>query len=234
MVATFALLSAFVLGLAASFAPCLFPVLPSFVAFLGKTDTKRFNGFYAGLLVTLGIGTVFVTFGVLLSSFEGILGEFLGKNYLSFRFYQGLILLLLGIMLTTRISFGGNKLSSLSDHTQNFLHRVENPWLLSYLIGVFFSILAAPCAIVVFGSLIVLMANNPGIWAAILLNASFSLGAGIPFFMMGILIPSVKNAVLDNSEKIVKFIPVITGIIISLVGVFLMYDAYDKGFMVVM
>ncbi len=230
MVGTFEIGSAFVLGLAASFAPCLFPVLPSFVAFLSKKDTKHFNGFYAGLLVTLGIATVFVTFGVLLSSFEGILGDFLGRNYLSFRFYQGFILLILGILLASNITFGSGKLGLLSNRVQNLLQKIENPWLLSYLIGVFFSVLAAPCAIVVFGSLIVIMSNNPGITAAILLNIAFSIGAGIPFFMMGILVPSLKETVLENTDKIVRYMPVITGLIITFVGIYLMYDAYDNGF----
>ncbi|MFV2015735.1 MAG: cytochrome c biogenesis CcdA family protein [Candidatus Heimdallarchaeota archaeon] len=220
----------FTLGLAASFAPCLFPVLPSYVSFLTKTDTRKLKTLFTAGLTTLGIMTVFVTFGVFVSTFSNLLNFFGGKNYLVFRFWQGIILVFLGILLSKKITVGSAKLEATSSRVQDYLTRVENPYLLSYLIGIFFAVLAAPCAIVVFGSFFFILESNPGIANAVILSSLFSLAAGFPFLLMGVLIPSLKESVLENSEKIFNIMPVIAGVIIILNGIYLSYDAWTLGY----
>lgn len=222
--------SVFALGLAASFAPCLFPVLPSYVAFLTKSDTKRMKTLLTAGLTTLGIMTVFIAFGVFVSTFSGILDFLSGRNYLVFRFWEGIILIFLGIFLSKKITIGSSKLENTSSRVQEYLVKFDNPYLMSYMIGIFFAILAAPCAIVAFGGFFVIVSSNPGIYNAFVLSTLFSLAAGFPFLLMGILIPSLKESVLENSEKIFKIMPIVAGVIIILNGIYLSYDAMVHGY----
>ena len=67
------LIAVFSLGLTASFSPCLFPVLPAFVAFLSQSDRHWGKSVITGALVTLGIMTVFVALGLVFSSLIGFL-----------------------------------------------------------------------------------------------------------------------------------------------------------------
>lgn len=230
MISGFDMVTAFTLGLAASFAPCLFPVLPSYVAFLTKTDTKKFKTLFTAGLTTLGILTVFVTFGIFVSVFSNLLDFLGGSNYLVFRFWEGIILIILGFLLANRFTVGLAKLEETSTKIQAYLVKFENPYLISYLIGIFFAVLAAPCAIIAFSTLFLLIETNPGIGNAIILSSVFSLAAGFPFLLMGILIPSLKETILENSENIFRIMPIIAGVIIIINGIYLAYDAWDHGY----
>ena len=113
-----------VLGLTVSFAPCMFPILPSFVAFIARAGNSETNGtvytkqknqisgpLIASLLVTLGIMTVFIIMGMLINT---LLFDFFNNNYREFRFYQGVLLVIFGLFITLQISVGTLQFSDLS------------------------------------------------------------------------------------------------------------------------
>ncbi|MFW9996338.1 MAG: cytochrome c biogenesis CcdA family protein [Candidatus Odinarchaeota archaeon] len=219
-------LTAFGFGLSASFYPCLFPVLPSFIAFVSAREEKRasiINGVATSVLVTLGIMTVFVVFGLL---FNGIIG-FFADNYNNFRTLQGIILAILGLLLILGISITVPKIWEVSAFAHNYISRFQNPWVVAYIIGFFFALLAAPCAIILFLTVFALIAGATLI-DTILLMVFFSLGAGIPFIIIGVLIPAIRQgfeerfdtskSVLLSSHKINQYLPRIIGVVILITG----------------
>ncbi len=224
------LIWAFTLGLATSFSPCLFPVLPSFLAFLTGTETSRKNGFISSILVTLGVLIVFVFMGILLQGFRNLFFDFFNPNYVKFRFAEGVVLVVLGMLYAGKKYIGGGVFSRFSDWTVNIITSTENPWLGSFLIGLFFAVLAAPCALILFITVFTLIINSATVFNGILISTAFAIGTGIPFVLMGAVIPSIKENILANKEKIFKYLPIITGLIIVAVGTFLIYDAIELGF----
>ncbi|RMG30581.1 MAG: cytochrome c biogenesis protein CcdA [Methanobacteriota archaeon] len=218
------------LGVATSFSPCLFPVLPSFLAFLTGGDTNRGRGIFTAIAVSLGILTVFLFLGLILDFFNEVVTDFFNPNYVNFRFFQGLLLVIFGLMYSFNKNLGSGFFSNLSDRVQSFLTKVENPWITAYLIGIFFSVLAAPCAIILFVTFFTLLIATPTLVAKISLSLTFSLGIGIPFLLMGALIPSIKETLDDSKDKLFRYMPYVTGTIISLTGVYLMVDAVFLGF----
>lgn len=221
---------AFIFGLSASFYPCLFPVLPSYIAFVssGSTETDVKNGLISSILVTLGIMTVFVGAGLLVNTILTSLLGFLGNNYKLFRFSQGLLLTIFGLLLIFGITFNINRLWEASAFSNTFITKFKNPWFVAYLIGFFFSLLAAPCALIIFLTLFTLIAGQ-GPAVTISMMILFSLGAGIPFVIIGVIVPSIKNTfeekfitsknVIEGANKLNRYLPYITGSILVLVGI---------------
>ena len=230
-------IGALFLGLAASLAPCLFPVLPSFIAFIVRLNTKELEententedapekssvekltgnlrGALAGVLVMLGIMTVFVVLGFILT---GILG-FFSDNYRRFALIQGIILVLAGIFLALNVKLSFGKIDVASDKITSNLRKIDNPWLLSYLIGLSFAVLAAPCAIVVFGTLFALIADS-SLSDASLIMIVFSLGAGSPFIIWGAFADFWGPHLQKHIGTIQKYVPIVTGIMIIIVGI---------------
>lgn len=219
MIGSAAFITAFLLGMAASFQPCLFPILPTFVAHLTGENSKKINGIVASLLVTLGIMIVFTTL-TLLS--QNILLYF-ANNYLLFRTIQGVLLIILAVLLIIGTTVHFTVLDRMSSAAGDLVDRIENPYLVSLVIGLLFTLLAAPCAIIIFGTAFTLIANAT-IIESILVMLVFSVGAGVPFFIIGGVVPSMKESIIQNRQKIQRIITVTSGVLIFFVGVYLTMD----------
>lgn len=221
---------AFVFGLSASFYPCLFPVLPSYIAFVSSdtTETDVKNGLISSILVTLGIMTVFVLSGLIVNTILTSLIVYLGNNYKLFRSLQGLLLIILGLLLILGISVNITRLWEASAFSNSFISKFKNPWLVAYLIGFFFSLLAAPCAIIIFLTIFTLIAGQGPI-VTILMMILFSIGAGIPFVIIGVIVPILKQGfeekfitsknVVEGANKLNRYLPYFTGSILVLIGI---------------
>lgn len=215
------LIAVFSLGLTASFSPCIFPILPSFIAFLTQSENNWWKSAIAGVLVTMGILTVFAILGLAFSQLIG----FLSIYYNFFRQIQGFFLIILGVFLIRNISFNFSFLNQLNNHA----HQVMNPhnlnhWLSAYMLGLFFAFLAAPCAAVAFITLFTILITESPL-SSIVLMLIFSLGAGIPFVLMGILIPVFKGSFRKDYQQIQLYIPKIAGIVVVFVGILLILEA---------
>lgn len=232
------IITVLILGLTVSFAPCMFPLLPSFVAFIAQTSdpglkensqVERKNmipkQLIASLLVTMGIMTVFILMGLLVNTF---LFDFFNDNFREFRFFQGVLLVILGLILGFQISVGTMQLSELSGKFSTRLQNLNNPWLTSYLIGLFFSLLGAPCGIVAFGT-VFLIAATKTTFEIIILMLIFSVGAGIPFFVISGFLPSFQKT-LKKDAWIIMNLSKIAGLIVIITGLYLIIDAINLGF----
>ncbi|MHA2502532.1 MAG: cytochrome c biogenesis CcdA family protein, partial [Candidatus Kariarchaeaceae archaeon] len=210
MVDTVFIINSFLLGLSASFAPCLFPVLPTFMAYLFQNEegSSSKRGLLAALAVVGGVMTVFLILNLIFSTLGNQLGLFLSDNYLQFRFIQGVILAILGLLLALNVTMEGGFLSRLTTKANEVITSSSNPYIQSYLIGIFFAVLAAPCAFIVFATYFSYIVINPGVLNAVILTIAFSLGAGVPFFILGGIIPELQTTVLNNKDKVFRYLPV--------------------------
>ncbi|MHA2365965.1 MAG: cytochrome c biogenesis CcdA family protein [Candidatus Hodarchaeales archaeon] len=229
----------FNLGLLASLAPCLFPVLPSYTAYItqtSRTNNSIFKGFISSVLVVLGIMTVFITLGLITSIITSEFLDFFSDNYRKFSFLQGILLIIVGGILIFRISIGFNRLTELSGSSQELMQNFKNPYLVSYFIGLFFALLAAPCALIYFLTLFLIVAGET-ISNTIFYMIIFSLGASFPFTLVGTIFPLIKNkfegfgdsfksSVLSKrANDLNTILPRIVGLLIIIVGIILINDS---------
>ncbi|MFX0117393.1 MAG: cytochrome c biogenesis protein CcdA, partial [Candidatus Hodarchaeota archaeon] len=166
--------------------------------------------------------TVFIALGLVFSSVFDIINPY----YNEFRYLQGLLLIFLGLLIVANISVNIGRIGRTpSSAAHNFVDRFSNEWLKSYFIGFSFAALAAPCAIIVFLTLFTLTAAESAP-IVVLLMIFFSIGAGIPFFVMGVLVPEFKESINQyDIQKVRSMMSKIAGILVVLVGIFLVLES---------
>jgi len=181
------ILTAFVGGIISFLSPCVLPLVPPYLAYLGGTTLDRISGedakvdprlarhvFISACFFVLGLGTVFVALGMTASA----LGQMLLQNKVLLAQISGGIIIVLGL---------------------HFLHVLRLPFLdrdvrfdgpakagshgTSYVIGIAFAFGWTPCIGPILGAILALAAQEETILAGTTLLAVYSLGLGVPFLI---------------------------------------------------
>ncbi|MCS7177804.1 MAG: cytochrome c biogenesis protein CcdA [Anaerolineae bacterium] len=212
-------------GLASFLSPCVLPMVPAYMGYLGghviaETDAgssasarKRFTVFLHALAFVLGFSAVFVTLGAA----AGGVGRLLRTDWV--RWIGGLIMVFFGLVLVGAIR-------SPALYTERRLHlRVRSRWgyLSSLLVGVSFAAGWTPCVGPVLGAILALGANQETAEAAALLLTIYALGLGIPFLLVGLVVDRMGRY-LRYLHRYLHPIQVATGVVILLFGVLLFMD----------
>ncbi|OLS16704.1 MAG: hypothetical protein HeimC3_52140 [Candidatus Heimdallarchaeota archaeon LC_3] len=223
-------LTMFNLGLATALSPCMFPVLPSYLAFLSSSERNLSKGILSSILVFLGLMTVFILVALLFSSVL----SFFSDHYLQFLFLQGIILTIFGILLVLNVFVSFTKINELSSSVHNIIRKVNNPYAASYLIGTAFAIIASPCAIILFVTAFTIIASQ-SFTSSVLLLFAFAIGSGLPFFVIGVIVPLLQDSfksedqslttITHYSRLVYKYLPRIAGLFVFLLGLQLVIDS---------
>ena len=116
---------------------------------------------------------------------------------------------------------------TLPDKVEAWLYDEERgknrPYIFSYILGLLFTIIAAPCAggffLAVWGGLI-----GESFISQLVLVLSFSIGAGIPFMMMSLFLPQLRADVISKMHSANSKIAIVLGIVLIIIGVVLIMD----------
>jgi len=187
IVTTASLITAFLAGGAALFAPCCIGVLlPSYLASIFRTKTKIFLMtfvYYTGLL------TVFLPLGLGIAGLGGLFSDYHGVIFVA----GGLFMIALGLSLVL------GKSMMLPIHVKPKLGRQHGFWSL-YVLGIFSGIATSCCAPVLAG--VLALSILPG---SLALGAVYSLafvtGMVVPLFILALFIDRSKVLERFNSLK---------------------------------
>jgi len=179
------LFSVFILGLTTTMSPCLFPILPTFVAYMVGAQESRRQGFGAGVACTLGIVVSFLVFGLIASN----IGSFLIQHYTQLNMILGIIIILLGVIMLTPLKQLVMRLSAAHPHSVLKIKGTNG----AFIIGTVFAFIAAPCAAPALLSIVLLASLRDYLWASIYMSL-FGLGAGIPFFIVGLFAQKIDRS----------------------------------------
>ncbi len=181
------ILTAFVGGIISFLSPCVLPLVPPYLAYLGGTTLDRISGeeaeidprlaryvFISACFFVLGLATVFVALGMTASA----LGQVLLQNKVLLAQISGAIIVVLGLhflrlfripMLDRDVRFDGPaRAGGLGT---------------SYVIGVAFAFGWTPCIGPILGTILALAAQEETILSGTTLLAVYSLGLGVPFLV---------------------------------------------------
>ncbi|OLS19449.1 MAG: hypothetical protein HeimC2_41290 [Candidatus Heimdallarchaeota archaeon LC_2] len=210
----------FILGVLSSLSPCLFPLFPSYVALSLKNEPSKKSGIGSSLSLIVGIVTVLLAFTLIMNY---TIISFLISNYLYFAMGQGILLILAGILLikTPAIIYNIKIPSSIenwlfSDKKKNFI-------TMSYVLGILYTIIAAPCALGYFLGVISTVVNKQ-IIEQLFLITSYSFGAGLPFFLYAIFSPILSSNSIDGFHRFSNKASKIIGGVILFLGAWMMYN----------
>jgi cytochrome c-type biogenesis protein len=222
----------FGLGILTALSPCSIALLVAMISYVGslqkqdeKSSTKKVSiqGFWIGVVFTLGMAFVFFIFGLILSS----VGIFIEASTM-FYLVAGIILVILGINvfkplkeLLVRKS-QSDKSSSVMMKGQNIFSKLSKKsiYLGAFFLGILFAIGWAPCALSLMMPVFILtLSQKISILMGGLLLFVFGLGHGVPIIPLCTVTSSIRGKLGNKYVSAGKWMQRIFGIIIIAIGV---------------
>ncbi|NHI88575.1 MAG: hypothetical protein EAX87_03570 [Candidatus Thorarchaeota archaeon] len=210
-------------GLYIAVSPCLFPLLPLFlINSLQSADSRGRSALVTAVLV-LGILSS-VGFFVLIA---GFIGSFLIEYYIEFQAIMGLIILFLGfVMISTtlqeKLGFTSLNLRSQPTAPTNLLS--------VFLVGLGYSLLAAPCSGPAILGTIALFGAESDFLIIALLFLVLSIAISIPYFLIAAVTGEARMRMASTISQQARKIELIVGIVLAFIGLLLFIQLFGFRF----
>jgi cytochrome c-type biogenesis protein len=218
--------AAFLAGLLSFLSPCVLPLIPAYFSFitgfsldelLDKNRTSiRKKVFFSTLAFVCGFSFVFIILGASASYLGGLIDQY--RDYI--RIIGGIIIIIFGIHLTGWLQIRRLNIDR-RIHLQNKPFRIMG----TFVIGMAFGAGWSPCIGPLLGSILVIASSKDTVWQGIELLAVYSAGMAIPFILISIFINFLLEF-LHRANRIIKHINRVAGLLLILVGIFLLTDSF--------
>jgi cytochrome c-type biogenesis protein len=213
---------ALIAGLLSFLSPCVLPLVPPYLCFLGGTTFDQLTGedetpshvyqtvVLSSVAFVLGFTTVFVILGASATA----MGQLVAENLPLLAKIAGVLIIIAGLHF-----LGVLHIPIL--HREARYHADTRPagLLGAYLIGLAFAFGWTPCIGPVLGSILAVAAGEDSVSQGVSLLLVYSLGLGIPFIMAAVAIKPFMRAMqrfkghLAIMEKVLGGFLVLTGIL---------------------
>jgi cytochrome c-type biogenesis protein len=210
---------AFSAGMLSFFSPCVFPLIPAYVAHLtggtvssGKVNTEKKVLFFRSISFILGFSIVFV----LLGASASFIGQLFLENKKLIQMIGGFLIIIFGIQM-----LGIFQLKFLMSE-KRLIHKTSaNATVIrSFILGLAFGSGWTPCVGLALSSILLLASSTATIYSGMFLLWIYSLGLGIPFLLLSLVI-TYSLAVVKKVNKILPKLSIINGSILIIMGILL-------------
>ncbi len=210
---------AFVAGLASFLSPCVLPLMPVYIGYLGGQvvsdaevpfQISRQRTFLHGMAFVLGFSIVFVTLGAAASAIgqalydmRGILTRVGGIVVVIFGLH------VMGVITIPFLYYDTRRQVDTSGQGLNLLSSV--------LMGIFFSAGWSPCVGPVLGAILTLAFSAEGVNHGVYMLSAYSLGLAIPFLATALAIGQMSR-LIRRLGKVRRAIEIANGLLLLLIG----------------
>ena len=214
---------AFISGIGTSFQPCLFPLLPSYFSYMNSYKKEKISvldGLIVSIFLTLGILVIFLSLALLVKVGQVGFSSFLSSHVPEFNLIMAILLIIFGSLmlfgkeLTIFYRLPGLTSILISDNPENGL-------IASFLLGLAYTAVAAPCAAPIFLSIVVQIVFLDPV-SIVLIMVVYSIGCGVPFLVIGLLYPNFNQEIKHNYSQMVKYIKPFSGFILLVMSFYLL------------
>jgi cytochrome c-type biogenesis protein len=225
------ILTAFFGGIISFLSPCVLPLAPPYLAYIGGTTLEQVSGekgkvdprlarqvFFSACFFVLGLGTVFVLLGMTAS--------IIGQSLLQYKEILGQIA---GAII---IVMGLHFLRVLRIPLLSMEARFEGPaqagsFGTSYVIGTAFAFGWTPCIGPILGAILTLAAQQESLAAGTSLLAVYALGLGVPFLVAAAFIgPFARWA--SRFSRHLGLVEKLMGVLLIVVGLLMMTLQFER------
>lgn len=170
----------FALGFLTSLTPCVYPVIPIVMGYIGtRSGNKKLKGFYLSIFFVLGLAIVYSIFGVV----AAMSGSMMGASFQN----PIVVIVIAAIFVVMGLSLAGlfeiPVPSSISSRVQS--GGGKNEVIGSLIVGGVAGIIAAPCVGPVLIALLSWISQTKNVFLGFILTFVFSLGMGVIFLVVG-------------------------------------------------
>jgi len=209
-------------GLLSFLSPCVLPLIPGFIGYLGSASVRAegqvpwWRTFLHALAFVLGFTAVFVVLGASAGSLGALLYDYLPW----IQRIGGVLLILMGLH-----TIGLLKIPFLFQEKRvHFVGRPELGYLSSFLLGIFFSAGWTPCVGPILASILLLASQEQTAARGAFLLAAYSLGLGIPFLAVGAAFGPLSGW-LRRLNRHLNLVSIISGLFLIVVGLLILTDS---------
>ncbi|WP_280768637.1 cytochrome c biogenesis CcdA family protein [Salipaludibacillus daqingensis] len=212
-------------GVVSFLSPCVFPLVPAYVAQLtgsGISDNQVIAD--RKLIFTRSIGFIigFTSIFLILGASSSFIGSFFFQNQKLLEQLGGIIIVLFGLQL-----MGVFNLNFLMSEKKLMKPSKSTSFGRSVLFGFVFAAGWSPCIGLVLGSILTLAAQNTNTYGAMLLLFFYSLGIAIPF----LLVAMIYSKSINKVRNINRYLPIIqktSGAIMIILGIMLFSGIFAR------
>ncbi|MCK0471156.1 cytochrome c biogenesis CcdA family protein [Halalkalibacter sp. APA_J-10(15)] len=216
---------AFFAGIISFLSPCIFPLVPAYLAQLTGTSVtdnqiqvdRRFI-FSRSIGFIIGFTTIFLMLG-LSSTF---IGQLYSGNRQLIEQLGGIIIAVFGLQMMGIISIR----MLMSEKRLNVKPRKSKSFANSILIGFLFGTGWSPCIGLVLSSILLLASSSETMMTGVFMLFVYSIGLGVPFLLVSL----IWSKSLDKVRRLNKWLPKIqkgSGVIMVILGVLLFTGQYS-------
>ncbi|MDQ0299861.1 cytochrome c-type biogenesis protein [Salibacterium salarium] len=210
---------AFGAGIVSFLTPCIFPLVPAYLAQLtGTTVENNQIQVERRIILSRSLGFIlgFTIVFLLLGASSTFLGELFFSNSQLIEQLGGIIIVLFGLQMTGIISIK----ALLTDKKVHRNPKKSTSFAGSVLFGLLFAAGWSPCIGLVLGSILALASGSGTMLSGMFMLFIYSMGLGLPFLLVGLIYSKSLNK-LKRLNKWMPRIQKISGGIMIILGIML-------------
>lgn len=209
---------AFLSGVLISFTPCIYPLIPISVGYIGiKASGSKFKGLFLSLVYVTGVAFTYSVLG-LLASLSGTIFGRISSNPLTYLFVGGVIIL-----------FGLSMLDLFTIPLPNIINPPrlkKQSYFSTFVLGLSSGLIASPCLTPVLGSILVYLATKKNLVYGATLLFTFAYGMGLVLVLIGTFSAALVN--LPKSGKWLLYIKRLFSFILIGMGIYFIYGGLRR------
>ncbi len=181
-------LAVFLSGVIVSFTPCIYPLIPVTIGYIGATATSRFRGFLLSFAYVFGISITYSILGLIASVTGQIFGE-ISTHPASF-FTVGIVCIILGLSATGLLKL---KLPSFLSRPKITVTKKEPNLFFSFVVGLTSGLVIGPCLTPALAVILTYVATKQNLIYGASLLFTFAFGMGMLLILVGTFAGVLKN-----------------------------------------
>ena len=210
--------AAFLGGLLSFLSPCVLPLVPTYLAYVGgSAEAKRRVLLGNALMFILGFSLVFIALGASASA----LGSVMRANRQVLMFVGGLLVIFFGLVM-----LGVVKLPWLyRDTRRQYTGETRTPWGAT-LLGMAFAAGWTPCIGPILGAILTMAGAAGTLGAGVGLLSAYAIGLGVPFLVAALLL----DPFMRFSRAFRRWLPWVertAGVVLLVTGVLMLTGTYE-------
>lgn len=217
---------AFIAGMLSFLSPCVFPLIPAYVSHLtgstiheGRLVVQKRTLLYQSLSFIIGFGLIFIAMGASAS----LIGRFFAEERDLVQKVSGLIIVMFGLQmvgfLNLRVLMAGKSWETKRDMSRGTIR--------SFLTGLAFGAGWSPCVGLALSSILLLAGSTETLWHGIGMLAVYSLGLGVPFLLISLLL-TYSLSIMKKLNRWIPFLSKINGWLLIGMGLLLFSGQLQK------
>ncbi len=210
---------AFAAGVLSFLSPCVLPLVPSYLAYVGGVGAARGAMLRSSLFFVLGFSLIFVGLGASASLLGGLLTAYRRELTL----VGGVLIIFFGVMMLGVRVPGLQRLLGREARVR-FTGETRTP-VGAVLLGMAFAAGWTPCIGPVLGSVLTLAGTSDGLGQGALLLAFYALGLAVPFVLAAVMLGSFTR-VSSRFRRYLPWVERVSGAILIVAGVMLLTGTY--------